>query len=408
VAALAVGGAGAAVLIVAARSWRALNDGLLETELAHDQGHRMLALTVATSVAVWAAARWAERIAPRVTVRRSRARLLLGAGAATALLLTWAVLASADIGSRFESLTGGATTAAPSSPQIESRYLSRSGNGRTEYWKSSIRAWEQHPVAGIGAGTWVLWWERAPTVPNFVRDPHSIWFEALGELGTIGLLALMTMFGSILWAGWRAVRARPRDPAAPALLAVVAAFVVNVSVDWTWEITALGALGFVAAGLLVARPPASQAAAAAGGPPRHRGTMGRGLLVALIAWVAVFAQAVPLLSAWQVGRSQAAVRDGDLNGAERSAETARSVQPWAAGANMQLAQVLELRRDFLGARRYAAEAVRQEPTNWATWLVLSRVEDSSGDKATGQRYLVQAYRLNPASSYWRQIGFKAP
>jgi hypothetical protein len=337
--------------------------------------------------------------------------MLLAGGAVLALALALAVVASADLGSRLETLSSDSTATQGSS--VESRYLSRSGNGRTEYWTSSVNAWEAHPIAGIGSGAWSLWWQRRPTIANFVRDPHSLFFEVVAELGTIGVLALLAMFGTVLWAAWRGVRARPRDPLAPVLAAAVVAFTVNVSIDWTWEITALGAVFFACAALLVTRPVATPPddpteAAGPGGRGRRTGRqtgMGRGMVVALVAWVAVVAQAVPLIASWQVTRSQNAVKRGDLDAAREAAETARSVMPWAAGPNLQLAQALEIEREYAGAIEYASEAVRQEPTNWQTWLVLARIETRAGDDAAARRYLLKSRSLNPGSPFWLRIGF---
>src|SRR5215211_5921070 len=347
--ALVIGGAGAAVLVVVARSYRELNDGLIDTAAGRTQGDKVLVLTLVVSAVVYFAARAAQRLRVRARLPRRRARLMLAAGAAVVLVLGLAVVASADLGSRLETLSSDSTAQAGTS--TESRFLSRSGNGRTEYWNSAIDAWQAHPVEGIGSGTWSLWWQRRPTVANYVRDPHSLFFEVAAELGTIGVLALLAMFAAILWAAWKAVREVPRDPAAPALLAAAAAFAVNVAIDWTWEITAVGAVFFVVAGLLVARPePATAEAEDEAGdargvrrvrrPPR----LGRGMAVALVAWAAIFAQAVPLIADWQVTKSQKAVRRGDLGAAQDAAETARSVMPWAAGPNLQLAQTLEVRR----------------------------------------------------------------
>ena len=412
--ALAIGGAGALLLIVVTRSYRELNDGAIDTAVARSQGDKVLLLTLAVAAAVFVAARAAQRVRIPIALPRRRTRLILAGAAAVAVVLGLAVVASADLGSRLETLSSDSTAVQGSS--VESRFLSRSGNGRTEYWNSAIDAWQAHPFAGIGAGTWSLWWQRRPTVANFVRDPHSLFFEVMSELGTVGVLLLLAMFGSILWAGGRAVRAEPRDAAAPALLAMVVAFTVNVAIDWTWELSAVGAVFFIAAGLIVSRAPSRREQEALAAEPgdattapsrgRRRPRLGRGMAVALVAWAAVFAQAVPLIAQWQVDRSQAAVRDGDLQAAENAAETARSVMPWAAGPNLQLAQTLEAAHEYEGAFKYAAEAVRQEPSNWQTWLVLARIESRRGNTAQARRYVLKSRSLNPGSTFWLRLGFQ--
>jgi O-antigen ligase len=405
VAGLVVGGVGAAALAMAAHKGNELNDGLLSTDAAQNQGHKLLLLTIGVTVFAWLVATQLDRLLSHVQAPAARTRGVLAVISSLAVVLALAVAASANLGDRLESLKGSTDTASATTPNVTSRYLSGNSNGRVEYWKAAYHAWEAHPLVGIGSGAWILWWQRHPTVANFVRDPHSLWFEVAGELGTIGFLLTFAMFATILWAGFRAVRSK-HDVAAPALLAVAVTFVVGVSFDWTWELTSLGGLFFVAAGLLVGR--AGQAEKQSKRADAYPSRLGRGVFVALIAWVSIFAMAVPLLSTWQLDRSQAAVRHDDLNSALHSAQTAHSIQPWASGPSLQLAQVLALSNKIGDARRYAIEGVKREPTNWATWLVLSRVERQAGDTALADRYLAQAYNLNPASYYWIQTRYVKP
>jgi Flp pilus assembly protein TadD len=80
--------------------------------------------------------------------------------------------------------------------------------------------------------------------------------------------------------------------------------------------------------------------------------------------------------------------------------------PWAAGPNLQLAQTLEAAHEYEGAFKYAAEAVRQEPSNWQTWLVLARIESRRGNTAQARRYVLKSRSLNPGSTFWLRLGFQ--
>jgi Flp pilus assembly protein TadD len=99
--------------------------------------------------------------------------------------------------------------------------------------------------------------------------------------------------------------------------------------------------------------------------------------VALAAWLALVLQAVGLTAAWALQRSQEAVARDDYAAAEDAAQLARRVEPWSAEPYMQLALARVRIRTGDYAIQPAREAVEHEPTNWRTWLVLTRVEARS-------------------------------
>jgi Flp pilus assembly protein TadD len=131
-------------------------------------------------------------------------------------------------------------------------------------------------------------------------------------------------------------------------------------------------------------------------------------VLALFAWAAICAEALPLLSQWQLDHSQAAVRRGEFEEARKTAERARSLQPWAVTPKIQLAQALAEGGRADEALFPARDAVRTEPTNWRTWLVLANIENRLGGTADYDRHLRIARSLNPRSSYWQAINFSLP
>jgi hypothetical protein len=406
---LALGLVGALPLVLLVRSYRALNDGLIETDAARSQGHRVLIALIVVTAIVWFVSPRLERfdIESRIPrIPRLRARV---AGTAAIVILgslVLAVVASGDVGDRWESFRGGAD--APASGRIEGRYFSASGNGRYEYWSAALDAWESKPVFGRGAGTWEYWWLRHATIEAFVRDSHSQVFDTLAELGVFGLLLVLAIFVAIVWFAIAARRRVSGDDAAIAacLLGAIAAFLLSTSIDWVWEIPALAGTFFVIAGMALAgrQQPARRA------PVTRRWTagFGAGAAIALFAWGSICLLALPLLSTLQLRASQNAARDGDLQKAVDRADSARSLQPWAAGPKIQLALVQRARNDYGGAERTAQEAVRNEPTNWRAWLVLANIENDTGQADNYARHLTIARSLNPRSRYWQSIGFSLP
>ena len=65
-------------------------------------------------------------------------------------------------------------------------------------------------------------WLRDRTVPEVVRDAHSIWLETAAELGLVGLALLAALVGGVALAAVRARRGGAAAVAGPAAaLAVV-------------------------------------------------------------------------------------------------------------------------------------------------------------------------------------------
>ncbi len=107
--------------------------------------------------------------------------------------------------------------------------------------------------------------------------------------------------------------------------------------------------------------------------------------------------AIPMAGAQAIRDSQAGVRAQDLSTALEEANSAASIQPYAASASLQQALVFELQGDYESAIAAARTATTEEPTNWRTWLVLSRLEAQAGNVAGSVEAYREARALNPNS-----------
>jgi len=157
--------------------------------------------------------------------------------AAVAGALALAVLAAAlaqPLAARF---------AAPAPDERDARrLLDVSGHGRGELWRS---AWEQgldRPVAGQGAGTWARGYvgETGPLAAP--ANAHSLPLETFAELGLVGIALLASFFVLV-------ARGARREPVAAA---VVAAWTVQATADWVWQLPAATLPMLFAAGTLTA------------------------------------------------------------------------------------------------------------------------------------------------------------
>jgi len=106
---------------------------------------------------------------------------------------------------------------------------------------------------------------------------------------------------------------------------------------------------------------------------------------------------VPLASATAVRESQTAAQAGNNLLALRDARSATRIEPGAASGQLQVALMLELLHNVPGALDAAVNATHDEPQNWTTWLVLSRLQAESGHATAAVSAYRRARLLNPRS-----------
>ena len=74
---------------------------------------------------------------------------------------------------------------------------------RVEAWWASIQLYLEHPLAGIGTGSFqTIGKELFPWLPTF-RYPHNLLFEVACENGSIGLLILLLFITIIIVRGFK-------------------------------------------------------------------------------------------------------------------------------------------------------------------------------------------------------------
>jgi O-antigen ligase len=282
------------------------------------------------------------------------------------------------------------------------RLSSSSGNGRYQYWDSSLEANSTDPLTGIGPGTWEFWWAENGTLPGFVRDAHGLYFEILAEQGIVGLALLLSFLGFIgvigLGRAFASAHGSRADQAA--LLGGVTAFVIAAGIDWAWEQPVLPTAFMLLTAAMIGPVLVSSDGHSATGrnPLRLR------LAVGLGATMVTVALAIPYLAVDRLEASRDHAGSGDLEGALDLAREAQSFQPYAATPRLQEALVLEEAGLFEEAVAPAREAAEREPTNWRTWLILARAENESGRPGAATRHFMRARSLNPRSPLFAGAG----
>ena len=402
IATLAIGALATLPALLVVQADRSLADNL-GNQAAVDQGATVffiLLAGIAVALALFAGLRQLERRGGGMTDRavslsRDR-RVLAGIGLALAVVAIGAAIA---VGGRAWDRFSSSDIQFPSDPSQHLTDLG--GGGRSDFWRVAIDGFEEKPVFGSGAGTYQFTWNELRSIQHTVHDAHSLYLEAFSELGLVGGLLVLAMVVFLLWTGfsaWRAARGIQRELYA-ALLAACAAFAVGAAIDWFWEIAAVGAIFFLASGALVAGRCAqlTQAKAASNGQGERR-RFGLAVAGLAIAWITALALIGPLLVDRELDASQSAASDGNIGSAIEHANTARSIEPWAASPYRQLALLAEYQSDYPTALQRINQAIDREDRNWQLYYVKARIENAAGETAASEADLAEALRLNPLES----------
>jgi len=403
---LATLGAGAlaalpAVLAVQARSGIANNFPTQETV---DQGVTVLLILlagVALALLLYAGLRRLERRGGALTghaVRLSQSPVLLKRVALAFALL--AIAAAIAVGGRAWDQFSSSDVQFPANPQQHFSQLS--GAGRHDFYRVAIDAFGEEPLIGHGAGTYQFSWNELRSINMPVHNAHSLYLEAFAELGLLGGLLVLALVGGLLWTGfaaWRAAAEPQRDRYA-ALLAAMLAFAIGAGFDWFWEIAGLGAVFFLAAGVLVSVR-CVQLASGPGGKKEDGRRFGLAVAGLVLAWISAIALIGPLVVQHELKSSQASAASGNIAGAVDHANTARSVEPWAASPYVQLGLLAQLQGDYPTATARLTQAIAREDRNWQLYYLRSKVEHEAGEAAAARADIAHAQRLNPLEACLR-------
>jgi hypothetical protein len=85
---------------------------------------------------------------------------------------------------------------APSGEQ--SRLLSLAPEERPDYARVAVRAFRDHPIAGIGAGNFGREYDAHRRFEKHSRYTHDIWLRVLSEHGIVGILLFVGILGALV------------------------------------------------------------------------------------------------------------------------------------------------------------------------------------------------------------------
>ncbi|MEA2310585.1 MAG: hypothetical protein QOE28_553 [Solirubrobacteraceae bacterium] len=273
----------------------------------------------------------------------------------------------------------------PATSDVRDRLRVFNNNGRVTHWKVAYHAFKASPFHGSGAGTFEnLWSEHRPN-NSHVLDAHSLYIEALGEMGVVGFVLIVLAIGTLLVGlAWR-LRGPDRAGAA-AVLAASTAWAVHAGVDWDWELTAVSVWMFGLAAIALA-PVAPRVPLRRGMSRPLRVPAAIGLLVLGLAPFQLWRSEKHLIAA------QGAFGRGDCPTTISESLSALS----AVGARPQPWQLISYCDVRLGqpvlAQQAAQAAVNRDPDDWAYHYSQALIRGALGQDPRAAA--ATALRLNP-------------
>jgi hypothetical protein len=262
-------------------------------------------------------------------------------------------------------------------------------NGRVDSWRVALEAFSENSLHGTGAGTFALVWPQNRDIDQDVTDAHSLYLEALAELGLVGALLLVVALGALLVG--TAVRARGPDRAQGAVaFAVLLTWALHAGIDWDWEVPALTLPVLALAAAAVAARPT---------PEREPVTASRRWPVRAVAAVALLAL---LLTPLAIVRSQSSLDQALTAMRAGSCETAtvdaqRSID--RLSVRPEPYQVLSVCALRAGQARtslaWMQAALDRDPANWRLLYDVAIVRATQG--LDPRAALREAHRRNPRS-----------
>ena len=327
-----------------------------------------------------------------------------------------------------------------STTESSSRFTAVGLNGRLTQWKVAAQAFEQHPVLGLGAQNFEIYFDQHRTTLLDIKQAHSLIMQLLSELGLPGLLLWLAFIAlTLVRAGRLRFRAHGRTSQAviAAMMTAVISWFVHSSADWLWHMTAVTLPAMMLLGGLVGasadqmrpdgasatdEPAADRPAASAGGGPRRRRLrrLIRPALVVAVVLVVVSA-GLPYLSSRFSDSGTGAIAASPQTALAR-ANTAAALDPTstapfavraavheAAAARAPDASATRVEQLTLAARDWVG-ATAVEPAGWLYYYNAAAAFLAARDAArtaavasaeeldrNARTYLSKARALNPLS-----------
>lgn len=425
------------------------------TTAGHQLGALIVAMLLVLTVVGVAVGFLTGRRPPSLLARRGAGAALLAAIVLVVLAGVGGLAVShrgltGSVSNAFNDLTNPNAKPPPNTPGR----LTAVASVRARYWKEALQVFSAHPLFGAGAEGYATAHLRYETETLNVRHAHGFIVQTLADLGLVGLLVALALLASWMaaagrathpfnrrWSSWRAwltlgsggrpgwrrlqerelTRYTPERIGLLSMLCLVVVFGAHSLIDWTWYVPGDACVALLCAGWLAGRGPLrvsreagayafagiagsdlDQTVVTGTGRGRHAARPS-GVRLAL-AGAAIVAALLAAWSQWQPVRSYEARQNAEslldqnrLAAATVAAQSAVSRDPLSAESLFTLASVQQAAGHPALAHDTLAKAVRLQPSNPQTWLVLGRYDLTDGNPQAAVHELQAAIYLDPES-----------
>ncbi|HXC23877.1 MAG TPA: O-antigen ligase family protein, partial [Solirubrobacteraceae bacterium] len=336
--------------------------------------------------------RWTRR--PKLGASRDRgvmpAAIAIAATAAVVVVGLLALGAPHALAQDWDRFIGGASTRAANG-DLRQRLTDPSNDGRTPLWNVALHGFSASPLHGAGAGMYQTLWDQDRARYAYVINAHSLYLQAMAELGLPGVLLLLMLVGAVIVG--LALRARGRQRTLyGALLAAAVVWALHAGVDWDWEMPVVTIGFFACAGLALS----ARGAAGAGWTPSHNTR----LVLALLCLATVALPVSIVGSQTRLGQAEHALYASDCASAAPDALASigwLDVRP----EPYEIVGFCDLER---GQPHLAVAAMRaargHDPGSWETYYALAIAQASAG--LDPRANVARALRMNPREPLIRE------
>jgi O-Antigen ligase len=386
------------VLIVVAYHANLLDTVDPTTPAAVSQGHRVaLAAGICAAVCAGLRAIFAIGLDPRLrriagrSLMSRHARLAAIAGAVAAVLVVGLALGvPRSLEGDWNRFMSGVSPRGSAS-DLRQRLTDPANNGRTDLWRVALHGFSASPLHGHGAGTYQTLWDRNRPYFVYTVNAHSLYFQAMAELGLPGLALLVILVGCVLVG--LGIRARAsRRSIYGALLAAGVVWVLHAGVDWDWEMPVVTLAFFAVAGAALSPRRGSRP----GWVPGRGSRMILGLLC-------LCTVAAPVLIIGSQSRLDDAEHALYASNCARASSSSRSSIGWL-DVRPEPYEILGLCDIERGLPRLGVAAMKRavhyDPGSWETHYALALAQAAAG--IDPRPAAARALRMDPLEALTRQ------
>ncbi len=404
------------VVVVALASHDLTTDGVtprLQDHAGHAFGPVLVAAVIVVAAAGLVASLKMDHVALSATLRRRIGQVLIAGVALLPVLAVIGLAASSrglfgEVSHAWQSLTSTSSVVKDNPGR-----LAQLGSSRPEYWHEGLTVGTHALLKGVGELGYGVARLRYTISTAKADQAHSYLVQTFADLGLIGLaltLALLVAWGRAAvrplalgarWASLTAQRAGERA-AMVVLAAVVVAFGIQSSLDFTFYFAGLTVPVLLCAGWLAGRGPLAAPVGrrvdgrtgepAVGWRDAVLQRPGAGALVTALLGFSLLGAWV----LWQPLRSAQALSDAENHPATAmaSAHTAASRDPLAVQPLYLLSILYQQDKQPQTARAQLVKATDIQPQNPLPWLWLAQLDVSNGRLNDAVRETNQVMVLN--------------